>query len=111
MEITAVEENGLNVVSLAGRLDANSSSDVTGKLEPIATDGAKILFDLEAMEYISSAGLRSFLVIAKKVRSNNGKMCLTGLNENVREVFDISGFSSILDICDTNDQAVALLNE
>ena len=111
MEIISTEKNGLTIVSLAGRLDANSSSDVTEKLEPIADDGAKILFNLEAMEYVSSAGLRALLIVAKKVRSNNGKMCLAALNENVREVFDVSGFSSILDICDTEQQAAALLNE
>lgn len=111
MEIISIEKKGVNIVTLTGRLDANSSSDVTEKLDTIAADEAKILFDLETMEYISSAGLRALLLVAKKVRSNNGKMCLTGLNENVRDVFDVSGFSSILDICDTEEQALALLNE
>ncbi|NOY75810.1 MAG: STAS domain-containing protein [Kiritimatiellaeota bacterium] len=111
MEIDTCERDGVVFVSLTGRLDANTSSNVTDELEPLASQGAKILFDLENMEYISSAGLRALLVTAKKIRSVNGKMCLTGLNENVREVFDVSGFSSILDVCGDQAEALGLLNE
>jgi anti-anti-sigma factor len=111
MEVCASEKEGVIVVSLTGRLDANSSSNVTNELDSTVSEGAKVLFDLESLEYISSAGLRALLVVAKRIRADDGKMCLTGLNENVREVFDVSGFSSILDVCDTLDAAMGLLNE
>jgi anti-anti-sigma factor len=111
MEVVTTEKEGIIIIALTGRLDANSSSSVTDEIEGVVSEGVKILFILDAMEYISSAGLRSLLVITKKVRSNNGKMCLTGLTENVREVFDVSGFSSILDVCATEDEAIGLLTE
>ncbi|MCK5845211.1 MAG: STAS domain-containing protein [Victivallales bacterium] len=111
MDINVSEKDGVVVVSLAGRLDAVSSSSVTEKLDAIAANGIRVLFDLKPLEYISSAGLRALLVIAKKIRTCNGKMCLTGLNDNVREEVDVSGFSSILDVCESEEEALGLLNE
>jgi len=111
MEIAKTERDGVVVVSIAGRLDANTSPTIDKELEDIAAEGAKILFTLDDLEYISSAGLRVLLVIAKKVRANSGKLCLTGLAENVRDVFEVSGFSSILDVYPTEDEAIEMLLE
>jgi len=58
------------------------------------------------LEYISSAGLRSILVVAKKLKIKNGKIILAGMEESVHEVFEISGFNAIIPIVDTVDAAV-----
>ena len=62
-------------------------------------DGApRLAVDLSKLEYISSAGLRVLLVVAKKVQQAKGKVVLFGLAPNVREVFSISGFDQIFSI-------------
>lgn len=65
-----------------------------------------LAIDLSQLDYISSAGLRVLLVVAKKVQQAKGKVVLFGLGPNVREVFSISGFDKIFAIRD--DAAAAL---
>ena len=69
--------------------------------------GFEQLIDLSGVDYISSAGLRVLLVLAKKVQQQKGKVALGGLVANVREVFAVSGFDSIFAIEPDTDAAIA----
>jgi len=103
-----VDGGSITIVTIEGRLDANSSSVLEGRFNELAAQGGlKFVFDLNGLEYVSSAGLRSLLLAAKKTKANRGKLALFGMNENVREVFDMSGFSAIFSIYDTESEAVA----
>ena len=68
---------------------------------------SRILIDFEALEYISSAGLRVLLATAKKLKSAGGDLKICSLNDTVQEVFDISGFSSILTVSANPEEALA----
>ena len=111
MEIAKQEKDGVMMVSLIGRLDAASAGDTEAELNQLTGEGAKLLVNLEKLEYISSAGLRVLLVAAKQIRRNNGKMCLCNLTDSVSEVFEISGFSAIFDIASSDQESVAILND
>jgi len=111
MEISKHENDGVVMVSLIGRLDAASAGDTEADLKELAVDKSKILVDLSALEYISSAGLRVLLVLAKIMRQHNAKMCLCALRDSVSEVFDISGFSAIFDIAATEQEALDILKD
>ena len=67
------------------------------QLEP----GTRLVLDLNGLEYISSAGLRVILSAAKKMKARNGKLGLSRLQPRVREVFQVSGFSSIIPVFET----------
>ncbi len=96
MKVSFNNVDGLTTAVVSGRLDANSAPEFETKLvERIAQDGGKLILDLNALEYVSSAGLRVFLVAAKRCQQHGGKLALFGLGGNVREVFEISGFSSV----------------
>ena len=69
----------------------------------------QLLVDFSSLQYISSAGLRSILLAAKKLKSKGGRFALCSLSAAIKEVFDVSGFSSILDIHAGQDQGVAAL--
>jgi len=69
----------------------------------------KIILDLARLDYISSAGLRVVLLLAKKLKQAGGALALCDIPPNVREVFEISGFLAILNVYDTRAQAVAAL--
>jgi anti-anti-sigma factor len=74
------------------------------------TGGAdKLLLDMAAIQYISSAGLRVVLHAAKQMQAKGGKLVLCSLNDQIKEVFEISGFSGILDIAPSHDEAVKRL--
>jgi len=108
MEIQTTEMVGVRVLAVSGHLDTNTSPDAEETINGLIDGGAdKLLIDFAALEYISSAGLRILLATAKKLKASGGDLRICGLNETVQEVFDISGFSSILTVSTNRDEALA----
>ena len=106
MEIAARTQNDVTLVTLAGSFDSNSSPTAQQALDGILANGArKVVIDFSGVDYVSSAGLRVMLAMAKRL-SGGGALRLFGLNETVREVFDISGFSTILAVFVTEAEAL-----
>jgi anti-anti-sigma factor len=98
------------ILQPAGRLDSGSGPQFEDRIaKAMAGDTDKLLLDLAGLEYISSAGLRIVLHTAKQMKAKGGRLVLCSLSDQIREVFDISGFSSILDICVSRDEAMARL--
>jgi anti-anti-sigma factor len=107
MDIATRTHNDVTLVALAGNLDSNSSPQAQQALDAILAGGAhKLVVDFTALDYISSAGLRVLLGAAKRLSGTGGALRLFGLNETVREVFDISGFSTILAVFATEADAL-----
>jgi anti-anti-sigma factor len=107
MEITTRTEQDVTVVVLVGHLDSNTSPEAQAALDAILAGGvAKVVIDFRALDYISSAGLRVLLGTAKRLKQESGALRLFGLNETVREVFEISGFATILTVVDTEANAL-----
>ena len=101
MEIEQQIKDGRCVVGLKGRLDALTAVELEQNLSKIIENGnLDIVLDLTNLEYISSAGLRIFLLIAKKLKTLKGDLCLAGLGGNIKEVIEISGFPSIMSCYD-----------
>jgi anti-anti-sigma factor len=106
MSISDETIDGVAVVHLEGNLDTTTAPSVQTHLDGRIDGGANTLIvDFSAVDFVSSAGLRVLLATAKKLRPD-GILRLYGLNDSVREVFDVSGFSTIIPIFD--DQASAL---
>ncbi|MBI3928359.1 MAG: STAS domain-containing protein [Armatimonadetes bacterium] len=100
----------VSVLRLEGRLDANTSKELEERMLPlVGSQGAKLLVDCEDLAYISSAGLRVLLLAVKKAKRGGGQIALAGLNENVMEVFDISGFSALFTIRPNREEGLAAL--
>ena len=107
MEFAQEEAGDILIVRLAGRLDSSTSPQAEENLtRALASGKPHLATDLSQLEYISSAGLRVLLVVAKKLQQVQGKVVLFGLGANVREVFAISGFDRIFAI--EPDEAAAL---
>ncbi|MCQ2066099.1 MAG: STAS domain-containing protein [Bacteroidaceae bacterium] len=99
MEVTINrEENKYNVV-LAGRLDTTNVDQFQKDIAPLMQSGkSDITLDCTDMEYTSSQGLRMFLMLQKYVNQQGGAMKMVNMRPQVKEVFDITGFSSIINI-------------
>jgi anti-sigma B factor antagonist len=82
---------------LEGRLDTNTSVELDAALSPVLDTINELVFDLSALEYISSAGLRVLLATHKSL-SKKGGMKVTNVNEMIMEIFEVTGFSDILTI-------------
>lgn len=98
MDITILHENGIRKVGIAGRLDTLTSPELDRAVKPLIDLGAVIEFDCEKMEYISSSGLRVILSTHKQLAASGGRFIVRNLNSEVRSVFDITGFSRLLNI-------------
>ena len=85
------------ILTLEGRLDTTTSPELETVLVSELGDAAELIFDLEHLEYISSAGLRVLLAAQKKMNTQ-GTMIIRNVGESVREVFEITGFTDILTI-------------
>ncbi|WP_293676376.1 STAS domain-containing protein [uncultured Phenylobacterium sp.] len=107
MDIREETRGDVLVVTAAGRLDSNTAAVLEAVLPARAQATPKLVLDLSGVPYVSSAGLRILLMGAKAARAAGHKLVLAGLSPSVREVFDISGFTSIFAIEPDVDAALA----
>ena len=107
MEITNRMENEILIIAISGRLDAATApvADETIK-KTLGEHTNRLLFDLKDLEYLSSGGLRVILGAAKEMRRREGKVALAGLNKFVYEIFEVSGFQSLIPIKDTVEEGL-----
>lgn len=99
MTVNITKEDNRFDVKLEGRLDT-TNADQFQKDIAVLMEGEKpeINIDCSGMEYTSSQGLRCFLMLQKSVTARGGKLVLANMQPSVKEVFDITGFSSIIKI-------------
>ena len=110
MEIAQKEENGIVSIAIKGRLDADSAPEADRVVKDALRGKSKrLLFDLGAMEYLSSAGLRVLLSAAKEIKRREGKIVLCALNQFVKEIFEVSGFQALIPIEDTVESGIQRL--
>ena len=88
--------NELKVI-LEGRLDTTTAPQLEAELDSALSGVTDLKFDLEKLDYISSAGLR-VLLSTQKIMNKQGKMIIKNVSEEVKEVFEITGFLDILTI-------------
>ena len=82
---------------VSGRLDTQTAPELEAELDSVLSGTKELTFDMTNLEYVSSAGLRVILK-AQKAMNTQGSMKLTGVNDSIMEVFDITGFLDILTI-------------
>ena len=99
MEVFIEKENNVTTARFVGRLDTPASQEVSKSVEPILEDPTgTIVLDCKDMEYISSSGLRIFLTIRKAAASKGGKVIVKDFNNDIRQVFMMTGFLNLFEI-------------
>lgn len=99
MEVSITKEGQKAVVTLNGRLDTTNADQFQKDIQPLMEgENPQIEFQCAGMEYTSSQGLRIFLMLQKSVNSRKGQMVMMNMRPQVKEVFDITGFSNIIKI-------------
>jgi anti-sigma B factor antagonist len=107
MEISEKTKGKVNVIYLAGRLDAYAANDVEQKLESLISDRkVNLVLNLKELEYISSSGLRVLLAALKKTTKLQGDIRLACLRPAVKDVFEIAGFTQFFKIYDEEEDAL-----
>ena len=112
MEISVDRVNEVLIAKIEGRIDGANAREFEEALNgAIAEDDGKVLLDFAALSYISSAGLRVILLIARLLQKRNAAFALCSLSDPIREVFEISGFDKIISIHDTQVEAVEKIGQ
>jgi anti-anti-sigma factor len=99
MDVSEQQVGRVWVVTARGRLDGATSGQFTQRVEALVTGNEpRVLVDFSGVEFVSSAGLRAVLTLVKKVKAVQGAFALCAVQPSVREVLEIAGFASMIDI-------------
>ena len=99
MNTTITEKDGKYVVALEGELDTAHAIEVEQAMQPLhEVSGKEIILDCTKLEYIASSGLRILLGLLKSAKANGNKVVLKNLNDEIKEVFKMTGFIDIFEI-------------
>jgi anti-sigma B factor antagonist len=110
MEIESERVGDVAVVTAHGRLDGIYSSAFANRVGALITGAApKILIDFTDVDFVTSAGLRAVLLLMRKAKAAGGAFALCGINDQVREVLDISGFGEVFSIHAGRPEGIAAL--
>lgn len=108
MDVTATKRGEILVFSVSGRVDANTSDALHESVLKAIDDGERsIVLDLNGVNYVSSAGLRVFLLTAKRLAALGGALVFSSLTKDVRKLFGIMGLTLRVDIFPTLEEAVS----
>lgn len=107
MQISTKEAGDVKVVQVQGKIDTNTSDEAKAHLDQLLGQGAKkILVDFSELEYLSSVGLRLLLATTKDLKAVGGDLRVCNLNETVQDIFDMSGFSTIIRVFKSESDAL-----
>jgi anti-sigma B factor antagonist len=117
-EIQAVSEKSeikeaevtVKVLEINGDIDGKTAPQVQGAVLPLVTKDSVLLLDLTQVSYMSSAGLRVLLSLHRKISTENGKLVLVGVAEEIQETMGITGFIDFFTLSANIDEALATLN-
>ncbi len=107
MEIPTEQSNGALILLPSGRIDGQNALDFQSSINnAIGESNQPVILELSDLNYISSAGLRVILLLAKTLSSRKVHFSICSIAPAVKEVFDISGFGNIIQIKDTRQEAL-----
>lgn len=111
VETTINEENGIYEIIVAGEVDASSSILLDNELEKaFEQEGAKVLVNLEQLDYISSAGLGVFISRLEEVNEKAIQLAFCSLQDNVHQVFQLLGLEELLSLYPDRNEAIKHLS-
>ena len=96
LAISNTVDGDVNVVKLVGRLDVKAAREAESAFAEAATAARSVVLDMSELDYIASAGLRALKRLRADVVANGGTLVLRGVQDDVMEVFEMTGFAAML---------------
>jgi anti-sigma B factor antagonist len=107
MDISEDRKADAVILALSGKLDATTAKTFEDRILGVINSGTqRLVVDLSQLDYVSSSGLRVFILAAKRLQTVDGKIVLCSMKDHVRQVFDLAGFSSMLSIYGSREEAI-----
>ena len=112
MDVTTERQDGVLSAQVGGRIDGTNASEFEEAIRTAIEESDRaVIVDFEKLAYISSAGLRAILLTAKSLDNRNAKFALCSLSDQIREVFETSGFDKVIAIHSSKAEALASLHD
>ncbi len=112
MDVTTERQDGVVSARVGGRIDGSNVVEFEEAIRTAIEESDRaVIMDFEKLAYISSAGLRAILLTARSLGNQNAKFALCSLSDQIREVFEISGFDKIIAIHPSKAEALASLDD
>jgi anti-sigma B factor antagonist len=106
MKLSDTKKGEILFLELSGRFDATTTAEFESKVKSIINQGEKKLaIDFSNLDYINSSGLRVILMAAKELKKIEGKLVLFAMKDHIKEIFDMTGFTSIINIVKSEQDA------
>lgn len=108
MDLKTEHEDGVLIVKIGGRIDGSNGREFESEMDKMISEAERtVVLDMTNLSYISSAGLRAILLLAKTLWKRDAKLFLCALPSSIREVIEISGFHKIIPVHGTREEALA----
>ena len=112
MDVTTERQDGVLSAQVGGRIDGTNASEFEEAIRTAIEESDRaVIVDFEKLAYISSAGLRAILLTAKSLDNRNANFALCSLSDQIREVFETSGFDKVIAIHSSKAEALASLHD
>ncbi len=99
MNVDITKDGGATIIKVEGRIDTVTAKEFETKtVEALKERPAEVIIDCGDLAYVSSSGLRVFLILQKSSNSYSGKLRIINMNDTIKKVFEMTGFASILTI-------------
>ena len=107
MDVTETISGDISIVKVKGSLDANAADNLEAFINNlISAKKIKLIIDLEGVDYTSSSGLRVMLATLKRIKNENGILKVANIQPDVRDIFEISGFTSLFEFYNSEAEAL-----
>ena len=111
MEVAIQNIENIFVIGLEGSLDSQSAQEIKDVIFPLTEQGQKILLNMQAVDYMSSAGLRFLLLMYQNMNKSHGNLVLYGLSPRLMDVVEMTGFRDNFTIVDRYETGMELLQQ
>ena len=112
MEVGTVIRDEVTIVEISGSLDANTTPQAQDEVMPLIVPNCLLVLDMSNCQFVSSAGLRLLLMIAKRIKTaEGGQWCLASVSEEIMDVMEMTGFDQFFKTFDTVSEATEAIRE
>ena len=107
MRIDLTTKDGVSIVTIDGAIDGKTAAEAQAKIATALQPGSRVILDMTKVNYMSSAGLRTLLLVYRQSTSLAAKIALVGVSEEVKDVMSMTGFVKYFALCATLDEGLA----
>jgi len=111
VQIDLRNESGVTIAVITGDIDGQSAPQVQERLLPVFEACSNVILDMSGVAFLSSAGLRTLLLLYRQATARNGKVVLVGLAEQIADTMSITGFLGFFTVCPTIAEALNALKQ